>query len=182
MKSPPPKHLAIGQGNMAVPKQKADEVGTRAGAAQDEVCNCTVLRKAARRVSGVYDRALAPSGLRITQYAVLAELGRSGPMTITDLAEALVMERNGLGHNLHPLEREGLITMEVGRDRRSRVILMTETGQARLAEAKPLWKQGQERFGAVLGFDQAQALRSLLIVATVAEYDDLAAGRRAVRG
>ncbi|HUA77667.1 MAG TPA: MarR family winged helix-turn-helix transcriptional regulator [Acetobacteraceae bacterium] len=154
----------------------------RRTSAQDELCNCTVLRKAARRVSFLYDRALAPSGLRITQYAILAELGRSGPMTITDLARAMVMERNGLGHNLRPLEREGLIRMEVGQDRRSRVIVVTEKGHTRLAEARPLWRQGQERFAAVFGPDQARTLRSLLVAATAAEYSDPAArlGTRSV--
>jgi hypothetical protein len=43
-----------------------------------------------RRVSIPYDRALGPSGLRITQYAILAELGRTNPMTITELANAMV--------------------------------------------------------------------------------------------
>jgi DNA-binding MarR family transcriptional regulator len=147
-------------------------------AGQDELCNCTALRKAARRVSFLYDRVLAPSGLRITQYGILAELGRSGPMTITDLAHAMVMERNGLGHNLRPLEREGLIRMEVGQDKRSRLILMTEKGHTRLAEAKPLWRQGQDRFTSVFGSDQASSLRLLLIAATAAEYGDPAALRR----
>ncbi|HUB50188.1 MAG TPA: MarR family winged helix-turn-helix transcriptional regulator [Acetobacteraceae bacterium] len=146
-------------------------------AVPDELCNCTTLRKAARHVSGLYDRALAPSGLRVTQYAILAELGRSGPMTITELARAMVMERNGLGHNLRPLEREGLVSMEIGGDRRSRVILLTRSGRARLANAKTLWQQAQDRFGAVFGPDRVQALRSLLIAATTAEYGDLATGR-----
>lgn len=144
--------------------------------AGEEVCNCTVLRKAARRVSGLYDNALAPSGLRITQYAILAELGRTGPMTITELAHAMVMERNGLGHNIRPLEREGLVRMEIGHDRRSRVIIVTETGHARLAEARPLWKRGQEQFTTVFGADQAQALRFLLTAAAAAEYGESAAG------
>jgi DNA-binding MarR family transcriptional regulator len=169
MNSPHSKRQTVVRRKTTIPEQRAGKMETPQGSAEDEVCNCTVLRKAARRVSGLYDRALAPSGLRITQYAILAELGRSGPMTITDSAQAMVMERNGLGHGLRPLEREGLVRMEVGRDKRSRVILMTETGQARLAEAKPLWRQGQERFGAMLGLDQARMLRSLVIAATVAE-------------
>jgi DNA-binding MarR family transcriptional regulator len=142
-----------------------------------DVCNCTVLRKAARRVSILYDRALGPSGLRITQYAILAELGRSSPMTITELANAMVMDRNGLGHNLRPLEREGLVKTEIGRDRRSRVIVMTKTGMARLAAAKKLWRQGQERFGVVLGAKRVRALLPLLIATAGADYGDLATAR-----
>jgi DNA-binding MarR family transcriptional regulator len=175
MKRFSPERRNAGMGKASVNKAENDEPRAPSAATQDEICNCTALRKAARHVSGLYDKVLAPSGLRVTQYAILSELGRSGPMTITELAQAMVMERNGLGHNLRPLEREGLVEMQVGADRRSRVILLTRRGQSRLAEARPLWRQGQERFGSVFGTDRVRALQSLLIAATVAEYGDLAA-------
>jgi DNA-binding MarR family transcriptional regulator len=148
--------------------------GAASARPDSDVCNCTVLRKAARRVSILYDRALGPSGLRITQYAILAELGRSSPMTITELANAMVMDRNGLGHNLRPLEREGLVKTEIGRDRRSRMIVLTKMGMVRLADAKKLWRQGQERFRTVLGTEKVLALLPLLIAAAGADYGDLA--------
>lgn len=165
-----------GRGNAVARNEEDRRPSGLNSVVRDEICNCTALRKAARHVSGLYDQALAPSGLRVTQYAILAELGRSGPMTITELARAMVMERNGLGHNLRPLEREGLVGMEVGSDRRSRVIRLTKSGHARLTNAEPLWQRAQERFRSVFGSDQAQALRSLLGAATAAEYGDLAIG------
>lgn len=142
----------------------------------EELCNCTVLRKAARRVSMLYDRALDSTGVRLTQYALLAELDRTGPMTITELANAMVMERNGLGHNLQPLERDGLVRMEVGRDRRSRIIVMTELGRRRLAEAKPLWRHAQKRFATAFDAEEIHALRALLTIAVAADYGDTTAG------
>jgi DNA-binding MarR family transcriptional regulator len=144
--------------------------------ANEELCNCSVLRKAARRVSMLYDRALDPAGVRLTQYALLAELDRTGPMTITELANAMVMERNGLGHNLQPLERDGLVRMEIGSDRRSRNIVMTELGRQRLAEAKPLWRRAQKRFATAFGAEEIRVLRALLTTAIVAEYGDATAG------
>ncbi|MDI4235415.1 MarR family transcriptional regulator [Bradyrhizobium sp. Arg237L] len=143
--------------------------------ADEEACNCTVLRKAARRVSMLYDRALDPAGIRLTQYALLAELDRTGPMTITELANAMVMERNGLGHNLQPLERDGLVRMEIGRDRRSRIIVMTEVGRQRLAEAKPLWRRAQKQFATAFEAEEIHALRALLTTAVAADYGDTTA-------
>jgi DNA-binding MarR family transcriptional regulator len=142
----------------------------------EEPCNCTVLRKAARRVSMLYDHALDPAGMRLTQYALLAELGRTGPMTITELANAMVMERNGLGHSLQPLERDGLVRMEIGSDRRSRTIVMTELGRRRLAEAKPLWRRAQKRYATAFRPKEIDALRALLNTAIAANYDDVGAG------
>ena len=53
-------------------------------------CCATALRKASRRLTQLYDNALMPSGLRSTQYAILAELGRRAdePPTVQELASA----------------------------------------------------------------------------------------------
>ncbi len=41
-----------------------------AGPGKGGGCNCTALRKASRRISQLYDTALAPSGLKTTQRAI----------------------------------------------------------------------------------------------------------------
>jgi DNA-binding MarR family transcriptional regulator len=71
---------------------------------QPEICTCLALRQAARHVSQHYDRLLAPSGLRTTQFSVLAKLRQHGALTINALAGALVMDRTTLGRNILPLE------------------------------------------------------------------------------
>ena len=63
-------------------------------------CSCTTLRKATRRISQLYDTALAPSGLKTTQHAILAQIGRSEPTTVGELAGALVMDSGALAHTL----------------------------------------------------------------------------------
>jgi DNA-binding MarR family transcriptional regulator len=52
----------------------------------------------------------APSGLRTTQFATLASLDRLGPMTISNLADALPLDRTTLGRNSQPLQRDHLTT------------------------------------------------------------------------
>jgi DNA-binding MarR family transcriptional regulator len=78
-------------------------------------CNCTALRKATRRVSQLYDSALEPCGLRATQRAILSQIDRSGAPPLAELAEALVMDRGALTHNLKPLERDGFVEIKVDR-------------------------------------------------------------------
>ena len=92
-------------------------------------CNCHALRQAMRRVTQLYDHALAPAGLRVTQFSLLARLHELGPMSMKALAEALVMDRATLGHNLRPLEAEGLVVVAVGKDRRSRLVTLTPEGR-----------------------------------------------------
>jgi DNA-binding MarR family transcriptional regulator len=71
-------------------------------------CNCLALRQAARHVTQFYDQYLASTGLRTTQFSILAKLHGLGPMTINALARELVMDRTTLGRTMLPLERDGL--------------------------------------------------------------------------
>src|SRR6516225_8431125 len=112
-------------------------------------CNCLALRQAARHVSQFYDQFLAPSGLRTTQYSILARLQRKRAMTINALAADLVTDRTTLGRNLLPLEREGLIKVAPGEsDRRSKEVRLTEAGAARFRAGVNGWTQAQKQFSA----------------------------------
>src|SRR5262244_1946971 len=104
---------------------------------EPEICNCGALRQAARRVTKFYDDALAPSGLSVNQFSILARLNLVGPSTIQELARLLVMDRSTLGHLLRPLERRGFVKLEVSEeDRRSRMVALTEAGKAAVANAR----------------------------------------------
>jgi DNA-binding MarR family transcriptional regulator len=126
-------------------------------------CNCLALRQAARHVSQFYDQFLAASGLRGTQYSILARLHRKGPMSINALAAELVMDRTTLGRNILPLQRDGLISIGLCRiDRRSKDVQLTKAGVARLRIAGEGWRQAQAQFEAAFGGKRAKALRALL--------------------
>jgi DNA-binding MarR family transcriptional regulator len=141
---------------MAERKRAADAIdGSR--------CNCTALRKATRRISQLYDAALAPSGLKTTQRAILAQIGRSELTTVGQLAEALVMDAGALAHTLKPLERDRLIAVAVDpNDRRNRIIKLTRQGRAKLAESDALWAKAQTSFEAAFGRVESEALRQAL--------------------
>lgn len=142
---------------------------SRTSATRD--CYATALRKASRRLSGMYDDALAPSGLRSTQYAILRELAVGGPLTINELAALLVLDRSGLGHSLRPLRRDGLI--ELGKsstDRRSVEVTLTEQGNRRYEQASALWQTAQDEVVAELGTSMAGQLRQQLNL--IAERSD----------
>ena len=126
-------------------------------------CNCLALRQAARHVTQFYDQRLAPTGLRTTQFSILARLKRLGPMTINALARELVMDRTTLGRTMLPLERDGLITIKDGTlDRRSKELHLTRAGTARLVAALKFWSDAQKHFAAAFGAERALTLRNEL--------------------
>jgi DNA-binding MarR family transcriptional regulator len=126
-------------------------------------CNCTALRKATRRVSQLYDVVLAPCGLRTTQRAILKHILRAGIPTIGELAEALVMDRGALAHNLTPLIRDSLVSTKIDpKDRRNRLITLTRVGRKVLERSEILWVRAQSSFESAYGATKSAALREAL--------------------
>ena len=136
-----------------------------------EICNCGALRQAARRVTRLYDEALAPVGLSTNQFSILSRLNRVGPSTIQDLARLLVMDRSTLGHLLRPLEKRGFVELEVSeKDRRTRRVALTPAGKAAAAQARPLWASAQRRFENTFSKEAALEIRAVLKEIATANY------------
>ncbi len=128
-------------------------------------CTCSALRMAARRLTQAYDGALASQGLSTPQFALLGALARwqGTPPTVRQLAQEMALDRTTLGHNLRPLEREGLVEIDADADdRRIRRIRLTDAGRARRAAALPLWRAAQDRFDAIFGNARARDLMATL--------------------
>ena len=125
-------------------------------------CACFNLRKASRTVTQLYDEILQPSGLLATQFTLLVAIALAGSVTITHLAEELVMDRTTLTRNLKPLERQGLIEIAPGQDQRTRVVTLTASGREALVKAIPLWEQAQASVVEGLGQNRWSTLLSNL--------------------
>src|SRR5436853_5734315 len=105
-------------------------------------CTCFRLRSLTRRVTQLYDQALAPSGLTVTQYSLLAHALRHGAApTVSELAKQLFTDRTTLTRYLKPLADAGLPKLGDGADARSQAVLVTAKGRRPLPAARPL---GQE--------------------------------------
>jgi len=134
------------------------------GGGPDDYVGCLAghLRAAARAITREYDSALRPHGLRITQVAILAQLGRLQPQTVTAFAHAHGSDRSAVARDLAVLEREGLVERRPNADdRRAWQLFLTPEGERRLAESAPAWKATQARMYERLGSADAAALLTL---------------------
>jgi DNA-binding MarR family transcriptional regulator len=115
-------------------------------------CACFNIRKAARKVTQSYDRALLPAGLLATQFTLLAVLaGERGGIPMTRLAKRLGMDRTTLTRNLRVVERAKWVSVRAGEDPRERLVTLTTAGRKTFAQALPLWKDAQQRTAKRLG-------------------------------
>ncbi len=125
-------------------------------------CACFNLRKTARAITQLYDEALRPSGLRCTQFSLLIATTMLEPVTVTHLAEVVVMDRTTLARNLMPLEKEGLMKVTPGDDQRTRIVTLTIRGKEVLLGALPLWEKAQARVVGGLGQERWNSLQANL--------------------
>ncbi len=107
-------------------------------------CACFNVRKSARVLTQHYDTAMQSVDLRATQFTILGVLSAYSGITVTDLADILMMDRTTLTRNLRPLENKGLVKTRAGDDRRTRLIELSKKGKNKLEKAIPLWKQAQK--------------------------------------
>ena len=73
------------------------------------MCACNQLRRASRGMTQVYDAAMGPGDLKVTQLPILVALGSAGDLSVTALAGALGLDRTTLTRNLGVLEKRGLV-------------------------------------------------------------------------
>src|SRR5256885_2285553 len=98
-------------------------------------CACANIRRVDRAITQFFDKSLAHSNLHTTQFTLLSTITAASPITIQRLAEMMVMDRTTLTRNLEPLTRQGLVHIEMGEDRRTRVVQLTQAGEEVLEKA-----------------------------------------------
>lgn len=115
-----------------------------------------LLRSASRRLTAVYDAALAPAGVTVAQFSLLRRLDRERPPSLTEIARAAELDRSTVGRNVRVLVRQGLAEFAGGTDQREASVRLTEAGRTALARCLPLWDDVQRRVGDALGTSAAE--------------------------
>ena len=107
-------------------------------------CACSAARRRSRELTRFYERAMRGSGLRASQFTLLATLIQTGPIPATRLADFLGLERTTLTRNLRPLLRDGHVIIEPGADRRVHKVAVTPKGVEAAGAAFPFWRKAQD--------------------------------------
>lgn len=127
-----------------------------------DACLCLHVQRAARALARRFDQALKPLGLTNGQFSLLMSLHRPEPPAMGPVAELLAMDRTTLTAALKPLQRRGLVEVEVDPgDRRGRRLKLTEAGRALLAGAVPVWEAAHAELESGLK-GEAERLRAAL--------------------
>ena len=128
---------------------------------RDLYCTCCHVRRAARKLTRMYEAALEPSGLTAMQFAILAAIARNPSACRIEIAHLLDMDTSTLSRGIAPLMRDGLVATQGGK-LRSGHLELTDKGRKAFEAAVPLWQQAQQAVHKALGGAQTRELHDLL--------------------
>lgn len=113
------------------------------------------VRQLGRMVSGIYNEALRPVGLTISQVSILTAVACQEPVSPGEIAKGLQLEKSTLSRNLTRMVDEGWVAVAEGRPQTLR---LTRAGETRLADAFPQWEAAQSQVEAALGRERVFAI------------------------
>src|SRR5262249_19661856 len=125
-------------------------------------CACANLRRAARAVSRLYNQALRPVGIEITQFTLLMAVSLTDEVTQRELADLLALDSTTLTRVLSLVKKRRWVQIRHGQDRRLRLISLTPTGREKLRQSMPRWTQAQADLEQAVGGDAFAQLGGLL--------------------
>lgn len=130
-----------------------------------DTCLCLHVQRAARALARRFDTALKPLGLNNGQFSLMMALNRPQPAPMGPVADLLAMDRTTLTAAIKVLERRGLVeTMPDPKDRRSRLMRLTDEGTALLTKALPIWQEVHGMLDEELGAQMAPLRKTLLAI------------------
>src|SRR5437879_7271034 len=116
-------------------------------------CVAVRLRLVNRVVTNLYDDALRPLGLKVSQLNILvvtAKLGLAQPAKVCDI---LHLDTSTLSRNVERMRAKGWLEVVPGEDARTQPFRLTTQGRRLLERAVPAWEQAQQQAGELLGED-----------------------------
>ena len=128
-----------------------------------DICMLLNTRMAARAITRRADGKLRPFGITGAQLSILGSLRNHPGRSVTEMADAIAMERTTLSRNLALLERNGFVTTSAAQRGNGRIGAVTDAGNQVTDAALPEWRKGQAE------------LRELL---SAPDFDTMIAGLR----
>jgi DNA-binding MarR family transcriptional regulator len=121
------------------------------------------LRRASLAITKLYDQYLRPTELTVRQYSIMRSIYRLAPVSVSDLALEMQLDRTTMVRNLHPLEKQGIVLDISRHGTRNRQLILSKHGEEKFKSAELLWIQAQKDVTAALGESDLAMLSQLLL-------------------
>jgi DNA-binding MarR family transcriptional regulator len=116
-----------------------------------KTCIAVRLRLLNRVITGFYDEALRPLGVRISQLNILIVTARLGLARPAQVCEILQLDTSTLSRNVKPLQTHGWLEVVPAEDAREQPFRLTPKGTRLIEKAVPAWEEAQRQATELLG-------------------------------
>lgn len=123
-------------------------------------CACTAVRRANRAVTQLYDLALAPIGMKATQFSMLQVIAECGEIAQCEFARRYSISVETLSRRFSWLRRRGLVALRLG-SHSERIYRVTDLGHAAIENARSRWKNVGDRLQQELGSNDWEMFLSI---------------------
>ena len=121
-------------------------------------CLAVRIRLLNRTVTNIFDEALRPLGVKVSQLNVLMVVAKRGPTSPGDVARRLNMEKSTLSRNVERMRPRGWLKVSEGDSGRKQTLELGAPGRKLIEKALPLWKKAQAQTEALLGQRGARSI------------------------
>ena len=114
-------------------------------------CLAVRMRILNRTVTKIFDNALRPLGVKVSQLNVLMVVARYGPISPSNITRRLNIEKSTLSRNIERMLTHGWLKVSHGESGHTQVVALGSPGRKLIEKSLPLWKTAQEQSIALLG-------------------------------
>src|SRR3954454_4921881 len=114
-------------------------------------CVGSRLRMLNRVITNVYDGALRPLGLKVSQMNILVAAAKMGTARPVDVCKYLHLDVSTLSRNVERMKARGWLEIVAEEDGRSQPFRLTPQGRKLLEKAVPAWEEAQKQVKKALG-------------------------------
>lgn len=114
-------------------------------------CIAVRLRMLNRAVTNLYDDALRPLGLKVSQMNILVAAAKMGTARPADVCDHLLLDVSTLSRNVERMKARGWLEVVADQDGRAQPFRLTTPGRRLLVRAAPAWKKAQQQAKEILG-------------------------------
>jgi DNA-binding MarR family transcriptional regulator len=116
-----------------------------------KTCIAVRLRLLNRVVTNLYDDALRPLGLKVSQLNILVVTAHLGLARPAQVCKILQLDVSTLSRNIKPLQAHGWLEVVPEDDARSQPFQLTPRGKRLIETAIPAWEEAQRQASELLG-------------------------------
>ena len=121
-------------------------------------CIAVRIRLLNRTVTNIFDQALRPLGVKVSQLNVLIVVAKRGPTSPAEVARRLNMEKSTLSRNVERMRTRGWLKVSQGDTGRKQILELGAAGRKLIEKSLPFWKKAQARTEALLGQAGARSI------------------------